>query len=552
MPLSDEQFLRDLWGACEGIVTVRLDDTVERLTAPKAARKIAKLKGDATVLVTLGWARRERIDMGQAACVRGDLSDLWSCDVKPSMFACGEEQDFGLWLLDEPTQAWEIDVAAAMIEASIGSDLVRALTITKQMIPLVVEDGEIWSKPGALRSPFDLSLPLSMEEVLAEETHQEPQRYAISRLLELPALDHRIERTKQVDRLRAVEESREILRREREQRAYAGRPEDADRSYADQAVDPAPPSVDTIEGLLGEGHNLIITGKRGSGKTTLAYQIAVTLVDDEDLFDVIPTTFPPDAGVGIVNLEMGRRDVRSTFDRLRPRRGDRIFTWTHSGVAFRGAGGEDLAAWCRTHAIHTLMIDSLRRAVGAAVDDSNSNSQLDRFFESVDEFKIEAGLRHVVFVAHPPRHAPDQVLGGMVSEAWTDELWAWETSGSDEPLRTLRLTKQRNLESPATTLTLQWDRATGRNLLASEILVGAALTLADKGLLAVARNPDVRGASPMRAKVLGVSGNRRSEALEQAESAGFISIERVRPFTFALRPAGEERLAELGEAPDAR
>ncbi len=320
-------------------------------------------------------------------------------------------------------------------------------------------------------------------------------------------------------------------------------PEDADRSFEEWDADEWPPDNPMIEGLLGENHNLIITGVRGSGKSSLGYEIAVVGVDGEPLFGQLHTALPENANVGIINLEMSRRDVRKTLRRLKPGNKGRIFVWTATSIDLQDPA---LMMWCRRHRIGVLIIDSLRRA--AKVGEGDPNPHLERFYQGVDELKHATDLAHVIFIAHPPKQAPEQVLGGMTSEAWTDELWSWteESNGT----RTLKLKKNRNLENPRERLTLRWNSETGHNSVvgeAGEVAGGVQVLPEHWALAAVIENPGVRGTDAMRKRIRTLRNNLRLPALKTAEGRAWITTEGT-PRAYEPTDLGKDEYARVRHA----
>lgn len=544
-------FLEELFADARGRAVLVAGDETWWFALPKQisamATKYASLdERGAEVALCLGLFDREHqvVRTVGAVAARTREWDHLMRGPRPSLWWSSGDKFTGLWLLTAPVDELEADVATGVLARHLHT----ATNPTRAGVRLPPR-AEFKRGAPVPRPEGPLPTLLSVEDLMNGSTphHGRLRRYDFAELASLPEWDPNYDEDVRDERRRqrARETAREELARERAEARYrrdGGRPDDADLSFAEVDEQPMEPTLDAVDGLLGEGHNLILTGVRGLGKSTLGAEIAVSMVDSTLLFGEIATHLPDDASVGIVNLEMSRRDVRLMLRRLGPENPHRLFVWTAPSVVFAGHPGDDLAAWVRAHDIRVLVVDSLRRA--ARVQSVSDNAELDRFYETLDEFKLRAGIDNLLIVAHPPRHAPDQVLGGMVSEAWTDELWSWEAVG---PHRLLKLQKQRNLENPRGPLLLRWDAATGRNSPAapSPERVPVKLSRADHGLLAVGRSPKVRGMGEMRKHVQGVRGNYRDEALQAAETQGFIIIHRDRPFRFELTESGHMRLEEL-------
>lgn len=192
-----------------------------------------------------------------------------------------------------------------------------------------------------------------------------------------------------------------------------------------------PPNPDPLWGngdevLLADGEALIIAGRQGLGKTTMAGQLALGRCGFPEYAELLGFTITP-GDRRVLYLAMDRpRQVARSFRRMvgeawRQELDDRLVVW-------RGPPPADLAKFhgllldlCRKAGADTVVVDSLKDAAVGLTDD-----EVGAGYNRARQTAIEAGVQ--VVEGHHQRKAPN---GAKTGHYTLDDLYGstWLTSG---------------------------------------------------------------------------------------------------------------------------
>ncbi len=215
---------------------------------------------------------------------------------------------------------------------------------------------------------------------------------------------------------------REDAARSRAARSWSPPPEFG--TLADELAEELPATPWLIEGLLPEGANLLVSAAAKAGKTTLALNLAHSLVDGVDLFDHYRVTRR--SRVGWWNLELTRQSAIGWLRDLKvaqPADLSVLHLRGHPMPLMDRTAQEWAVGWLRAQEVDTWIVDPL----GALYDgDENDNSAVRDYLKALDEIRLRAGVGQLVVVTHTGHQArvTDDVRtrGASVFLGWPDVL----------------------------------------------------------------------------------------------------------------------------------
>lgn len=233
----------------------------------------------------------------------------------------------------------------------------------------------------------------------------------------------------EVDRREIRDEATRIVR----ERLHPFNPPQA-TTFSALAKKPLPEIQWTVDGLMGYGHNVLLTGAMKTGKTTLILNLIKSLVDGRPFLDRFPTTL--DGNVCYMNYELYPQDIQREIQKMRFRRGSRVIT-----IGMREQSGnnpflsERSRAWfvgfLREHEVQVLVIDTFRAAYHGV--SHNDNAEVAMFTRMLDDFKGEANCPGLVLTNHMGRkdheHGQEHGAGATELDNWTDMRWIYTREG---------------------------------------------------------------------------------------------------------------------------
>jgi hypothetical protein len=160
-----------------------------------------------------------------------------------------------------------------------------------------------------------------------------------------------------------------------------------------------------VEGLMRQGHKVLLTAGFKCGKTTLLGNVARAFVDQEPLFGRFPVRALAGT-VSIYDFEMSEDDSLDMYARMNITNTGRIAVENLVGSGFSLANDVH-AEMAVKHLLkveaEVWFIDTFARAM-RGFGDENSNSDVARFLHTVDQVVAETDLRGVVVTAHTGRN----------------------------------------------------------------------------------------------------------------------------------------------------
>lgn len=86
-------------------------------------------------------------------------------------------------------------------------------------------------------------------------------------------------------------------------------------------------------------------------------------------------------------------------------------------------------AYCQQHNVKTLILDPLAPLLGYLNVEENDNTTVNRFFQQLDEFKMECGIRDMLVTHHCGHTADWRPRGASRFNDWPDALWLAKIDG---------------------------------------------------------------------------------------------------------------------------
>ncbi len=196
-----------------------------------------------------------------------------------------------------------------------------------------------------------------------------------------------------------------------------------------------PPLSYTIVQLHPEGTNTLFAGRYKSGKSTLVINAMHSLVDGVPFLG----SYHVEAPVGHVGYWNGELTARMGRNWLReknfqkPERAVVLHTRGYRLALEVPAVADRAVRWLGENEVEFWILDPFGRFYAG---EENSNTELRRWCESVDEIKRRAGVKDLLVVAHmgAQRFAEgeERSRGGTVLNDWADVRWVYHKEPTGE------------------------------------------------------------------------------------------------------------------------
>lgn len=189
-----------------------------------------------------------------------------------------------------------------------------------------------------------------------------------------------------------------------------------------------PPQVKrwTVEGLHRSGFNRVLTAQFKSGKTTAVLNEVRSLVDGFPLFERFHVE-PLEGSVAVFNYEVDGDTVREWFSDLGVRNTDRVHVFNLRGVRMpltTDRGMDTVVRWLSDVGCSFWVVDPYTRALSSCELSENSNDDVARFTDALDEIKRRAGVRDLLVAAHTGRGehmaGEERARGATRLDDWAD------------------------------------------------------------------------------------------------------------------------------------
>ena len=248
-------------------------------------------------------------------------------------------------------------------------------------------------------------------------------------------------------------------------------PESIDGTLANFLDQPLPQTRYLVEGMAGVGHNVTITAKYKTGKTTLMLNLVKCLLDNE-LFLGQYDVKPLDGRIVLLNYEMDATDLQSDLLKLKIQNTERMARPLNLRGVRLDLTNEKYQEWLidqlRKQETEILMIDTYTAALAQTGIDENDNSGVGKFTDALDYIKAESEVKNLFITAHMGRanfeEGEERTRGATRLNDWQDVGWTY-TRKSGQPAFLASLGRQKttkdafSVEFDPDTLTL---RTTGK------------------------------------------------------------------------------------------
>jgi AAA domain len=232
---------------------------------------------------------------------------------------------------------------------------------------------------------------------------------------------------KEIQRQRVLSQARVIIA------AEAAPPVALPTLTPDQYMSEEPPTFPyTIEELHLEGGNTLIVAAYKTGKTSLSINLLRSLVNVTPFLDRFEVQ-EPQGKVAYMDYEMIEEQFRGWLQDGGGINTSRMTTpWHLRGqvMAFWTKNvRERIVDWLGVNDVTTLIMDTAARAWSGLVENENSNSEILRFTDALDQLKAEAGVTDLFLVTHMGRQSPfmqegeERSRGATRLEDWMDSGW---------------------------------------------------------------------------------------------------------------------------------
>jgi hypothetical protein len=230
---------------------------------------------------------------------------------------------------------------------------------------------------------------------------------------------------REIRRQRIVKEAREILLVEDVESIEVEEPVSA----TDFLAQPDNPTVYRVDQLWPIGGNVLFAAAAKFGKSTIVMNLVRSLLDGDAFLGCFECPRISDGEkVLLVDLEMSADRVRSELRVQDIQNPAPLLVACLRGKAkqFDITNPEVRAKWvefCHEHNVKTLIIDPLAPLFGYLNIEENDNTSVNRFFQQLDEFKMECGIRDML-VTHHCGHTSDwRPRGASRFNDWPEGVW---------------------------------------------------------------------------------------------------------------------------------
>lgn len=196
----------------------------------------------------------------------------------------------------------------------------------------------------------------------------------------------------------------------------------AEALMADRPEEPP----ERIRGVHRIGYNTTISAPYKTGKTTFGGNMLRSLADGVPFLDQFEA-MQPAGRVGYLNYELTDTDMLDWLQDQGISNTGRIAVLNLRGTRFSLASeqnAEELVRWCHSMEVEVLHLDPHRRAF-AGFGSENSNDDVNRYTETLDALKAEAGVADLFLYVHMGRNVgepgEEHARGATALDDWADQ-----------------------------------------------------------------------------------------------------------------------------------
>lgn len=204
-----------------------------------------------------------------------------------------------------------------------------------------------------------------------------------------------------------------------------------------------------IADLWPEGSNVLFAAPAKFGKSTMMMNMVRSLLTGLPFLGEFAVEQPMavDESLLLIDLEMNpdrvRAELRAHVATLpqEKRRILKVACLRGQAKQFDITDAEVRAYWvknCRDNNVTTLILDPLAPLLGLLNIDENDNTMVNRLFQQLDEFKLEAGIKDMIVVHHCGHMADYRPRGASRFNDWPDALWGAKLTDPNDPVNTTR------------------------------------------------------------------------------------------------------------------
>jgi hypothetical protein len=231
-------------------------------------------------------------------------------------------------------------------------------------------------------------------------------------------------------RAAAIEHEKHVLRaRDEAKRAVA-----AERNAATEPPDiltlrerlalPRPETKWRIANLQGVGHRVLIAAQFKAGKTTLAANVARSVLDGDPFLDTFKTT-AIEGALALFDFEMSPTQLDDWYRAQNIQRDDQLLVIPMRGAAssFNIIDAEARGEWVkrlRAFGVKYLILDCLRPVLDAL--GLNEHTEAGLFLTALDALLTEAGIPEALVIQHMG-HKGERARGDSRLLDWPDVGW---------------------------------------------------------------------------------------------------------------------------------
>lgn len=198
---------------------------------------------------------------------------------------------------------------------------------------------------------------------------------------------------------------------------------------------PDNPTTYKIDQLWPISGNVLFAAAAKFGKSTVVMNLVRSLSDGTAFLGHFECPkIKEGETILLVDLEMSQDRVRSELraQNIQDLRALRLANLRGKAKNFDVTDPECRAYWvayCQQHNVKTLILDPLAPLLGYLNVDENDNTTVNRFFQQLDEFKIECGIRDMLVTHHCGHTADWRPRGASRFNDWPDALWLAKIDG---------------------------------------------------------------------------------------------------------------------------
>ncbi len=190
---------------------------------------------------------------------------------------------------------------------------------------------------------------------------------------------------------------------------------------------PPRPKQWTIDGLHRTGSNRLLTAQFKTGKTTTVLNEIRSLVDGYPLYERFDVNKIDEGSIVMFNYEVDADQIREWFSELGIRNTQRVHVFNLRGIRMSlvsDRGIDTAVRWLSDVGARYWIIDPYTRALSSCGLSENSNDDVARFTDTLDEIKRRAGVDDLLVASHTGRGemaaGEERARGATRLDDWAD------------------------------------------------------------------------------------------------------------------------------------